>query len=263
MYVREPRPKDVPSRDSRAVLYDRYRGYDLRESKIQTLTDLGKFRVINAEDLGRHGYGGDRGRMERETERLMRQGLAEQKRVEISLSKGTRVYALTKAGRRLMQRSGRLPHEQEIYAGFVKPREATHDAELYRVYHREEDRIERRGGKVRRVLLDFELKKKVNRDLARLGPKKDDPDRKRDIAERHGLRVVHGRIPVPDLQIEYEMPDQSIARVNLELTTEDYRPRQLADKARAGFTLYSHGDDASHVRRVLSDRELTAEILSL
>ena len=27
VYVREPRPKDVPSRDSRAVLYDRYRGY--------------------------------------------------------------------------------------------------------------------------------------------------------------------------------------------------------------------------------------------
>src|SRR5437879_13729564 len=39
VYVREPRPKDVPSRDSRAVLYDRYRGYDLRESEIQTLTD--------------------------------------------------------------------------------------------------------------------------------------------------------------------------------------------------------------------------------
>jgi len=60
------RPKDVPSRDSRAVLYDRYRGYDLRESEIQTLADLGKFRVINAKDLAGHGYGGDRGRMERE-----------------------------------------------------------------------------------------------------------------------------------------------------------------------------------------------------
>ena len=68
---------------------------------------------------------------------------------------------------------------------------------------------------------------------------------------------------MPDLQIEYEIPDQSITRVNLELTTADYRPGQLADKARAGFTLYSHGDDVSHVRRVLSDRELTAEILSL
>jgi DNA-binding MarR family transcriptional regulator len=261
--VREPRPKEIPPRDSRAVLYDRYRGYDLRESEIQTLADLGKFRVINAEDLARHGYGRDRSRMERETESLMRQGLVEQKRVEISLSKDTRMYTLTKAGKRLMQRSGRVRNDQEIYSGFVKPREAKHDAELYRVYQMEEDRIERRGGRVRRVLLDFELKKKVNRDLTRLGPQKDDPDKKRDVAERHGLRVVHGRIPVPDLQIEYEMPDQSIARVNLELTTEDYRPRQLADKARAGFTLYSHGDDASHVRRVLSDRELTAEILSL
>ena len=261
--VREPRPKEVPPRDSRAVLYDRYRSYDLRESEIQTLTDLGKFRVINASDLARHGYGGDTGRMERETERLVRQGLVEQKRVEISLSKSTRMYTLTRAGRRLMQKSGRLPQDQEIYAGFVKPREAKHDAELYRVYQKEEERIERHGGRVRRVLLDFELKKKVNRDLTRLGLQKDDPDKKHDVAERHGLRVVHGRIPVPDLQIEYEMPDQSMARVNLELTTGDYRPRQLADKARAGFTLYNHGDDASHVRRVLSDRELTAEILSL
>ena len=261
--VREPRQKEVPPRDARAVLYDRYRGYDLRESEIQTLTDLGKFRVINAEDLERYGYGGDKGRMEHETESLVRQGLVEEKQVEISLSKSTRMYTLTKGGRRLMQRSGIVRNDQEIYAGFVKPREAKHDAELYRVYQKEEHRIERRGGRVRRVLLDFELKKKVNRDLIRLGPQKDDPDKKLDVAERHGLRVVHGRIPVPDLQIEYEMPDQSIARVNLELTTEDYRPRQLADKARAGFTLYSHGDDASHVRRVLSDRELMAEILSL
>jgi len=244
-------------------LYDRYRGYDLRESEIQTLADLGKFRVINAEDLARHGYGGDRGRMERETESLIRQGLVQEKRFEISLSKSTRMYTLTKASRRLMQESGRVPNGQEIYAGFVKPREAKHDAELYRVYQKEEDRIERRGGRVRRVLLDFELKKKVNRDLTRLGPQRDDPVKKHDVAERYGLRVVHGRIPVPDLQIEYEMPDQSIARVNLELTTADYRPRQLADKARAGFTLYSHGDDASHVRRVLSDREMTAEILFL
>lgn len=262
-HVREPRPKEVPPRDSRAVLYDRYRSYDLRESEIQTLTDLGKFRVINAHDLARHGYGGDKSRMEQEAESLVRQGLAEGKRVELSLSKSTRMYTLTKTGRRLIERSGRLPKDQEIYADFVKPREAKHDAELYRVYQKEEDRIERRGGRVRRVLLDFELKKKVNRDLARLGPEKDDPDKKHDVAERYGLRVVHGCIPIPDLQIEYEMPDQSLARVNLELTTGDYRPRQLADKARAGFTLYSHGDDASHVRRVLSDRELTAEILSL
>src|SRR5260370_4145790 len=132
MYVREPRPKDVPPRDSRAVLYDRYRGYDLRESEIQTLTDLGKFRIINAEDLALHGYGGDRGRMERETESLIRQGLVEQNRLEISLRKSPRMYTLTKAGRRLIERAGRVPNDQEIYAGFVKQREAKHDAELCR-----------------------------------------------------------------------------------------------------------------------------------
>src|SRR5260370_8516838 len=150
------------------------------------------------------------------------------------------MYTLTKSGRMLIQRSGRVSNDQEIYAGFVKPREVKHDAELYRVYQKEEDRIDRRGGRVRRVLLDFELKRKVNRDLVRLGPEKDDPDKKRDIAERHGLRVVHGRIPVPDLQIEYEMPDQTMARVNLELTTDDYLPPQLPAKPRTGFTLYTH-----------------------
>src|SRR5437879_12759196 len=142
----------------------------------------------------------------------------EKKRVEISLSKSTRRYTLTKAGRRLIERSGRVPNDQEIYAGFVKPREAKHDAELYRVYQKEEDRIERQGGRVRRVLLDFELKKKVNRDLTRLGPEKDDPDKKHDVAEPHGLRVLHGRIPVPDLHIEYETPDQTHPHVNLDPT---------------------------------------------
>jgi len=261
--VRESHPREVPPKEARTVLYDRYRAYDLRESEAQTLTDLGKFRVIAADDLARFGYDGDKGRMKQETTNLIRQGLVEEKRVEVSLSKTTRMYTLTKACRNLVLKSGRVAREQEIYSGFVKPKEAKHDAELYRLYQKESSRIEARGGRVRRVVLDYELKKKVNRDLMRLGRDKDDPARKQEVAERHGLRAVHGRIPVPDLQIEYEMPEQGIARVNLELTTGDYRPRQLAEKARAGFTMYSHPDDASRVHRILNDRELTAEILSL
>ena len=261
--VRESRPKEVPPTEARTVLYDRYRAYDLRESEAQTLADLGKFRVIAADDLARFGYDGDKGRMEQETTNLIRQGLVEENRVEVSLSKTTRMYTLTKTGRNLLLKSDRVARGQEIYSGFVKPKEAKHDSELYRLYQKESARIEARGGRVRRVVLDYELKKQVNRDLMRLGREKDDPARKQEVAERHGLRAVHGRIPVPDLQIEYEMPEQGIARVNLELTTGDYRPRQLAEKARAGFTMYSHGDDASRVHRILNDRELTAEILSL
>jgi hypothetical protein len=261
--VQESRPREVPPKETRTVLYDRYRAYDLRESEAQTLTDLGKFRVVAADDLARFGYDGDKGRMEQETTNLNRQGLVEEKRVEVSLSKTTRMYTLTKQGRSLLLKSGRVARGQEIYSGFVKPREAKHDSELYRLFQKESSRIEARGGKVRRVVLDYELKRKVNRDLMRLGREKDDPASKPEVAERYGLRAVHGRIPIPDMQIEYEMPEQGIARVNLELTTGDYRPRQLAEKARAGFTMYSHGDDASRVHRILNDRELTAEILSL
>lgn len=261
--VRETRPTEVPAKEVRTVLYDRYRGYDLRESEVQALTDLGKFRVIAADDLGRFAYNGDKGRMKQETANLTRQGLVEEKRVETSLSRTTRMYTLTKAGRRLILNADRVAREQEIYSGFVKPKEAKHDAELYKLYQKEATRIEARGGRVRRVVLDYELKRKVNRDLMRLSREKDDPAKKQEVAERHGLRAVHGRIPVPDMQIEYEMPEQGIARVNLELTTGDYRPRQLAEKARAGFTMYTHGDDGARVRRVLNDRELTAEILSL
>ncbi|HVB57138.1 MAG TPA: hypothetical protein VNE63_12000 [Candidatus Acidoferrales bacterium] len=261
--VQKSRPRDVPPEEARTVLYDRYRAYDLRESEVQTLTDLGKFRVIGADDLARFGYDGDKGRTEQEATNLIRQGLVEEKRVEVSLSKTTKMYTLTKTGRSLLLKSRSVARGQEIYSGFVKPKEAKHDSELYRLYQKESSRIEARGGRVRRIVLDYELKKKANRDLLRLGREKDDPAREQEVAERHGLRAVHGRIPVPDLQIEYEMPEQGIARVNLELTTGDYRPRQLADKARVGFTMYSHGDDASRVHRILNDRELTAEILSL
>jgi len=155
-----PAPKTFRRRIREPFLYDRYRGYDLHESEIQTLTDLGNFESSTRRIWHVTAMEATGGRMERETGSLMRQGLVEEKRVEISLSKSTRMYTLTKAGRRLIERSGRVPNDQEIYAGFVKPREAKHDAELYRVYQKEEDRIERRGGRVRRVLLDFELKRK-------------------------------------------------------------------------------------------------------
>ena len=42
-----------------------------------------------------------------------------------------------------------------------------------------------------------------------------------------------------------------------------YRGRNLTEKVRAGFSIYAHGEDASKLRRVLDQRELTAEILSL
>jgi len=257
------RAREVPTKESRVILYDRYRGYDLRESEVRALVDLGRFRVIAADDLARFAYNNDKTRMEQETANLTRRGLIEEREVDTSFGRTSRIFALTRAGRKLLVNSNRLPKGQEIYSGFVKPKEAKHDAELYRVYQREAARIEERGGRVRRVVLDYELKKKVNGDLMQIGDEKENLGGKEELAERYGLRVVAGRIPLPDLQIEYEMPERGVVRVNLELATGDYRPAQIAEKARAGFTIYSHPDDGARVCRILDQQELTAEILSL
>jgi hypothetical protein len=249
--------------DSRRAYYVRDRAYLLRDSELHSLKELGKFRVIAAKDLAKHAYAGDRGRMEKDIRRLARQSLVTDKTIEISQKKTLRVLSLTKGGHRLLKTTNQLPNDQAIYHGFVKPREAKHDADLYRLYHKEAARIERPGGRPVRVILDYELKRDLNRDLAMLGPDRDDPERKSQIAEKHGLRVVDGKIPVPDLRVEYETPEFELRHVDLELATRDYRPRALAEKARAGFSLYSRFEDASRLRRILDERELTAGILTL
>ena len=154
------------------------------------LADLGRFRVIAADDLVRFAYNNDKTRMEQETANLTRRGLIEERGVETSFGRASRIYALTRAGRKLLANSNRLPKGQEIYSGFVKPKEVKHDAELYRVYQREASRIEERGGRVRKVVLDYELKKKVNGDLVEMGNEKENLGGKEEVAERYGLRVV-------------------------------------------------------------------------
>lgn len=250
--------------DSPRAYYMRDREYVLlRESEIHTLTEAGRFRVIPPRDLAHYGYAGDSARMERDIRRLREQSLLTEKTLEISGKKTLRVVTLTKQGAKLLRNTNRLAEDQQIYHGLVKPREAKHDADLYRVYQKEAARIEREGGKPLRVILDYELKKDLNRDLTALGLQKDDPGAKEFVAQKHGLHVVDGKIPVPDLRIEYETAQHELGRVDLELATRHYRPRGLAAKAKAGFALYSHPQDAPRLRRILNDRELTAGILSL
>jgi hypothetical protein len=249
--------------DSLRTYYVRDRTYLLRNSEMQSLKEIGKFRVIAVSDLATYAYGGNRERMEKDIRGLARQSLATDRTIEISQKQTLRVVTLTKAGHRLLKKTKQLPDDQPIYHGLVKPREVKHDADLYRLYQKEAARIERSGGRPVRVLLDYELKRNLNRDLALLGPEKDDPHRKSRVAEQHHLQVVNGKIPVPDLRVEYETPELELRHVDLELATRDYRPRAMAEKAAAGFLLYGRSEDASRLRRVLDEREITAGILTL
>ena len=244
--------------DSRGPVYGHDRGYRLRKSEIRTLVDLGKFRVIAAGDLADHAYGGQRDQMQNDLRNLLRQGLVQKGVFEGPEQTPRELLTLTKRGHRLIRSNRMVPLDQTIYSGFVKPREANHDANLYQLYNKELTRILKVGGRNPRVILDFELKRKINRDLAKFGR-----EARPEIARSHGLRVVRGRIPVPDVRIEYEKTNGEIARVDLELVTEHYRGRSLADKVKAGFSLYTARGEGDRLRRVLERQELTAEIFSL
>ncbi|HEV2313716.1 MAG TPA: hypothetical protein VGR94_00285 [Candidatus Acidoferrales bacterium] len=249
--------------EPRTPYRDQHWTYSLRASEIQTLRELGTFRAVDSEALAEIGYGGNRERMEQDLRNLIRQSLITRRGVEGREKERLEVLTLTKAGRRFLARQKLMPHGQPIYRGLVKPKEARHDAALYRLYHKAARGIERDGGRVRTVALDYELKKRINRELARLGADRHDPNRKIEIAQAHGVRVVNGRVVVPDLQIEYENAEGHLARVNLELATKNYRASQLQAKVQAGFILYAPAQDSDRLRRVLNDREITAEILSL
>ncbi len=64
-------------------------------------------------------------------------------------------------GKTLSRTAGDHPSEQQFYASFVEPQEVAHEAALYRMYQAETAEIEKGGGTIRRVVLDYELKKSI------------------------------------------------------------------------------------------------------
>jgi len=247
----------------RTTYRDRNREYSLRESEVQTLIELGKFRVVPADDLARLGYRGDRSRMENDVKHLRHQGLIEQRSIEGHESYSKQVLTLTKEGHKLLSHHNFIPDGQTIYHGFVKPKEARHDADLYRLYHKVAREIDEVGGKVRRVILDYELKQELYRKLSRVDPNKKLAYERIRVAHEFDLKVVNDKIPVPDLRIEYEDECRELRRLDLEIATRDYRPQGLGDKAKAGFHLFARQQDHAKLRRVLDTQEISARIFAL
>ena len=241
----------------------RGKSYRLRTSELRTLGELGKFRAVSINDLEEFGYGGDTERTNADVRNLVRRGLVAEKSIPHPETRPRRLLTLTKQGYILLKDTKSLAPNQVVHYGFTKLREAHHDADLYRLYYTAAEKIERPGNRNLRVVLDYELKKRVYHEIAKLGQDRNSSKWKKEIAERHGLQFVKGKIPLPDLRIEYETREGEMARVDLELATEHYRGRHLAEKVKAGFSIYAHAQDAVGLRRVLDQRELTAEILSL
>lgn len=257
-------------------------GLSLREEERRVLAEVGRFRVVTIRDLAETIYDNRQSRMERDLAFMREKGLIHIDTVNARRDgRGGRVerievVTLTKGGQSLARISGELPRDQKLYAEMVKPREVEHDAQIYRAYLKEAERIEQKGGTNLRVQLDFELKSQIQKAI--YAERKANPERgmneiKQQVAENFDLPFVDGGIQIPDARIEYDLPlkdDREIdqgprtSHEDIEVLTAAYRPGHLRKKAQAGFHVYaSSSDRATLTAKIEDDHRLMERILEL
>jgi hypothetical protein len=240
--------------------------YRISPEELETMNNIGRFRTVALTDLARHQYQGQAARLQQDLRSLRAQGLVQSRTVwNGPRTQRLAVVVLTKLGKELLKSQRQSEPRQAIYAGFVKPAEVRHDAAIYRMYQAEKRRIEHSGGRIRRVILDYELKQRVYSVLAKAKalPALEYAKRQAQVARQNGLTVIQGKIPLPDLRMEYETPSAEPAHVDLELTTGHYHGPALQAKAEAGFKMYAADGSSSRLSRVLEERDIIVSILSL
>jgi len=238
--------------------------YSLSAAEIKTMTEIGRFRTIDERDLKEYRYRKSAEEMRDDLRSLQNQGLVRKHTVWTG-NRGDHltVFVLTKRGKAFLERDAQP--DQKIFAGFVKPAEVHHDAAIYRMYQAEAAKIERFGGRVKRTVLDYELKQKVYKPLAKIRSKASpgSPEyshSQAEIAAANQLKVIGGKILLPDLRIEFETATGEHSHVDLELATRHYRPSSLSAKAQAGFKTYASQTSG---RTAPFDPEHISEIFSL
>ena len=157
------RDLDLPKGDEREVVEFRGHDYRLDGNDVRVLATTGAFRVVSAHDLTDAPEGTSR--------HLIDQGLMTRETI-VDQTGAHHVFALTRDGKGLLeahQHPAADGRQQAFYAEVVKPRELRHDAQLASAYRAEAARIEREGGRVTRVVLDYELKREYQQYLHRDG----------------------------------------------------------------------------------------------
>src|SRR5258705_4189531 len=248
-------PRDVFTRDlnlprglerERVHVHAHGEDYQLRGSEVRARATIGAFRIVADDDLrDDHGRPGDI--RHGDLERLRGAGLI---RAVAPLDRGDRtvIVTLTDRGREVLEshRSPGAAPRQTFYAGAVKSRELSHDAQLYRAYLRAAERLQAQGARIEQVVLDYELKRASQTFLQERNSDRSEsdgrPDRSRDEirqwAVEHDLPVVNEHVQFPDVRIEYERPDGRRDVEHVEVTTVHYRGMHASGKAAAGFTRF-------------------------
>jgi hypothetical protein len=252
----EPDPRPASGLDRvRNTVFLRERRYRISKAEQALLTTVGAFRAVAVKDLLTYQYALNHRLFGQDLRSLKGQGLVRMHRLMVGgADEVLEVLVLTREAKALLASVGREDGRQVCYVGLVKPREVAHDAAIYRMYEAEVAEIKTRGGVVRRVVLDYELKASICATLAeaRSLPRLAYAKRQREVAQANGLQVVGGRIPLPDLRLEYETAEGDLTKVDLELATHHYHGAYALEKARVGFKLYADGPSAARLNARLT-----------
>lgn len=236
---------DLPRGPRREPVRVRDREYEVNGNQSRVLATVGAFRVASSRDLeaslGRAGNP-----RSSDLRHLRESGLLHTAPLP---GHRDRVVTLTEHGRELLE-ALRRPGEdaaQAFYAGLRKPRELEHDTQVYRAYLEAADRLTERGDRLRRVVLDYELKSEYQRFLQERHMGHADSDGRPDqSAEEIALWAVEHNLPYfdehvhfPDVRIEYEDADGRSRLEDVEVTTVHYRGGHAAAAVKSGFSRYS------------------------
>ena len=190
----------------------------------------------------RDGRDGQSELRERNLRHLKSQGLIER----VALDGQDRAVVLTDRGRELLEHHQRSrDHRQVFHSGADKPRERSHDAQVYRAYLHAAERLRERDARIVRVELDRELKRDYQRFLQERNRDRSDSDGRPDRdaheieewAREHDLPFFADSVHFPDLRIEYEVASR-LEHEDIEVVTANYRGAHAASRGRSGFTCY-------------------------
>ena len=234
---------DLPRGLERELVLERDRVYDLNGEDSRMLAAVGAFSVVTERDLGSRDDDALDCRND-SLEHLIDEGLVR----TVPLDGHDRGVTLTDRGRDLLEANRRDRDDdrhQEFYAGVNRPRELSHDAQLYRAYQRAEKQLRDEGVEVRRVVLEQDLKREYQSFLQEHNRDRPDsdgrPDRDaREIAQwalEHELPYFDDQVYFPDFRIEYDLDGREGHR-DIEVLTPHYRGAHAASRERAGFTCF-------------------------
>jgi DNA-binding PadR family transcriptional regulator len=215
---------DLPRGATRERVYTLRESYTLRGSESRTVATVGAFRVVPAGDL-RDNDGKPLDPNRGELHRLRREGLVDAVPYP---GRDRALVVLTDRGRELLDRhrhqdpevAWQARHErssdacereraprQEFYSGIRQPRELTHDAKVYAAYLRAAERLQEQGARVRRVVVDLEIKRDYQRFLQERNRDRGDSDGRPDrtLDEIHRWAAEH-QLPEQDGHVTHSPP---------------------------------------------------------